>query len=411
VFFGRRPKADPAQAARQLRDSAISMKVAELGLSPSADLPHVWGIMMEAWQSKAVVSLAVFAEGTTSLYFSTGGGVLGAGKRENVRTASRAFLASAEPSLARLSSATTTPLPATGAVRFYVHTFEGLLTAEVEEQELSRGRHPLSALFQAGQAVITEIRLSTGEAALSQAGLSTGMAATQRGGAEQQADAKRHVESLASGIETLRRLTTQRTTYRPPEPHDSVPAAAQEALAAGERDLKEQGMTLLGDRMELQEDGTAVGPGRWFIDKSGTICGRFSAVLSKGTGTITPLVMLFSEASSGEFFLTGRGSAGVSLAKQPNLVREYVKWNDGLGRTLERHRAATARAAKAGELRRIEGIDEALDLLARLRKSGSDWRKIQDADVLLDLDVRSVLGNRYDELGRQVMDVLKHGRT
>jgi hypothetical protein len=74
-------------------------------------------------------------------------------------------------------------------------------------------------------------------------------------------------------------------------------------------------------------------------------------------------------------------------------------------------RGARTSAAKASELRRIEGIEEALDLLARLRKSGSDWRKIQDADVLLDLDVRSVLGNRYDEFGRQVMDVLTRGRT
>jgi hypothetical protein len=405
VFFGRKPKSDPAQEARQLRSSAISMKVAELGLFPSAELPHVWGILMEAWQSKAVVSLAVFAEGTTSLYFSTGGGVLGAGKRENVRIASRAFLASAEAHLVRLSAATETLLPANGVVRFYAHTFEGLLTAEADEQQLGLGRHPLSALFHAGQAVITAIRLSTGEAALSHAGLSTGTT----GGEDRPADTRRHIESVTNGIETLRRLTRQRTAYRPPGPQDSVPAAAQEALAAGERDAKEQGMTLLGDRMEVQEDGTAVGPGRWFIDASATICGRFSAVPSKNTGAVTPLMMLFSEAGSGEFFLTGRGPAGVSLAKPPNLVREYIKWNDGLGRTLERHRAATARAAKAGELRRIVGIEEALDLLARLRKSGSDWRKLQDVGVLLELDVRTVLGNRYDELGRQVIDALTRG--
>jgi hypothetical protein len=58
----------------------------------------------------------------------------------------------------------------------------------------------------------------------------------------------------------------------------------------------------------------------------------------------------------------------------------------------------------------MEGIEDALDLLARLRRSGSDWRKLQDADVLLELDVRAVLGKRYDELGRQVMEVLTRGR-
>jgi hypothetical protein len=134
------------------------MKAAELGLSPTAALPHAWGILMETEHSGSVASLAVFAEGTSSLYFSTGGGVLGSGKRENVRDASRTFLASAESNLARLSAATATPLPETGTVRF-------------------------------------QVRLSTGQA----------------GGAEQPADTQRQIESVANGIETLRRLTTQRT--------------------------------------------------------------------------------------------------------------------------------------------------------------------------------------------------------
>ena len=406
MFFGRKPKPDPAQVAMQLRSAAISMKAAELGLSPSADLPHVWGALMETGHPQAVASLAVFAEGTTSLYFSTGGGVIGGGKHENVRTASRAFLENAEANLARLSMAASTPLPARGKVRFYVHTFEGLLTGEADEQELGLGRLPLSVLFLAGQAVITEVRQSVGEAAIARVGLGAGPTRS----AEQQADTRRHIESLASGIETLRHLATQRTTYRPPGAQDSVPPAAQEALAAASHELGNEGMTLLGDRMELQADGTSIGPGRWFIDASATICGRFSAMVSKTKGTVTPLMMLFSEAISGEFFLTGRGAAGISLAKPPNLIREYLNWSDGLSRTIDRHRAATAGAAKAGTLRRMDGIDDALDLLARLRKSGSDWRALQDADILLDLDVRAVLGKRYDELGPQVINALTRGR-
>jgi hypothetical protein len=34
---------------------------------------------------------------------------------------------------------------------------------------------------------------------------------------------------------------------------------------------------------------------------------------------------------------------------------------------------------------------------------------LQDVGVLLELDVRTVLGNRYDELGRQVIDALTRG--
>ncbi|HVT40992.1 MAG TPA: hypothetical protein VHE78_18290 [Gemmatimonadaceae bacterium] len=400
------PKPDPAKVAQQLRNAAISMKPAELGLAPTTALPHVWGLLMETGHPEAVASLAVFAEGTTSLYFSTGGGVIGAGQHERVRSAARAFLASAEENLARLSSAASAPLPRPGRVRFYAQTFDGLLSAEADEQELGLGRHPLSVLFHAGQAVITEVRHNVSAGAIAQAGLD----ASPIIGADQHAETKRHIESLASGIDTLRRLATQRTAYRAPGGQDAVPPATQEALAAASQELDKEGMTVLGDRMELQADGTAVGPGRWFIDETATICGRFSATVSKTKGTVTPLMMLFSEASSGEFFLTGRGGAGVALAKPPKLFREYVAWSDGLGRALDRHKAATAAATQTGTLRRVDALDDALDLLARLRKSGSDWRSLQDPDVLLELDVRAVLGKRYDELGPQVIRALTRGR-
>src|SRR5258708_17233983 len=147
------------------------MKASDLGLSPSAAFPRVWGVVMESWHSETVVSLSACAEATPSLYFSTGGGVLGGGKRENVCHASRAFLAIAEASVPRLSHASATPVPEKGTVRFFVHTFDGLLTAAASEQALGHGADPLTALFQAAQAVISELRLSTGQDALAMAGV------------------------------------------------------------------------------------------------------------------------------------------------------------------------------------------------------------------------------------------------
>src|SRR5215218_306961 len=42
VWFRRKPKPDPANVTRGLRDQALGLSAAELGLSPTAERPHVW---------------------------------------------------------------------------------------------------------------------------------------------------------------------------------------------------------------------------------------------------------------------------------------------------------------------------------------------------------------------------------
>ncbi len=116
---------------------------------------------MEMGRPQAVVTLVSLADGTTSLYFSNGGGILGGGEHAPVAQASKAFVSSAEPYLPAMAPAPAfpLPLPAVGEVKFYVLTFEGIFTAEAGEQELGNRQHALSPLFYHGQAVLTQIRL------------------------------------------------------------------------------------------------------------------------------------------------------------------------------------------------------------------------------------------------------------
>ena len=113
---------------------------------------------METGYPKAVASLVAFVDGTTSLYFSSGGGMLGAGTHESVRKASTMFLRFANEHVAKFAPASDYPLPEKGRVRFYVHTFDGVLTAERDEQDLGHQRDPLWPVFHAGHAVIAAIR-------------------------------------------------------------------------------------------------------------------------------------------------------------------------------------------------------------------------------------------------------------
>ena len=156
MWFRKRKQSDPAEMSRQLREQALSLRASELGLTPN--LSRVWGLLMETGYPEAVATLAVFADGTTSLYYSSGGGTLGAGDHASVATASKGLLRVADQHLDQFTPAKEHPLPQTGRVRFYVHTFDGIVTADRNEEDLGYERDSLAPVFHAGHAVIAAIR-------------------------------------------------------------------------------------------------------------------------------------------------------------------------------------------------------------------------------------------------------------
>jgi hypothetical protein len=151
-------RADPKPIYLELRGMLLETDPASLGLAPLPGGRQVWAVVMDTAFPEGVASLAVVADGTTSLYTSTGGGTIGAGTHENVAAASRAFLDRVDGALDLLVPASAFPLPSTGRVRFCVLTFDGGRTAEADELDLGEGRHPLSGVFLAAHDVITELR-------------------------------------------------------------------------------------------------------------------------------------------------------------------------------------------------------------------------------------------------------------
>jgi hypothetical protein len=154
----RTPVPEPIPVVRDLRNQALAVEGGELGLAPTAEHPRVWGLVMETGYPQALVTLVVLAEGTTSLYVGSGGGVIGAGAHELVRRAAAALLDRAEAMHDQLEPTHSAPLPAVGEVRFYARTFGGLRSAAADERTLAAGSHRLSPLFLDAHRVITAIR-------------------------------------------------------------------------------------------------------------------------------------------------------------------------------------------------------------------------------------------------------------
>jgi hypothetical protein len=114
---------------------------------------------MDIAYPEAAASLVSLADDSASVYFSTGGGVIGGQAHDAVANAAKAFVQAAHRDLAKLKAPPDELLPKPGYVRFFVLTDEGKRFAEAEEQILGEGKHELSPLFYAGQEVITQLRL------------------------------------------------------------------------------------------------------------------------------------------------------------------------------------------------------------------------------------------------------------
>jgi hypothetical protein len=147
------------EAYSALRHQALSTRRTEVGIpAPPPEVP-VWGILMETGYPEATATLLALSDGTTSLYLSSGGGVIGGHAHQSVRQANAALLQTANRYYQHLKPSESFPVPAAGHTLFYILTDSGVLSGGGLEDDLGHGRHPLSPLFHAGHRVITQLRI------------------------------------------------------------------------------------------------------------------------------------------------------------------------------------------------------------------------------------------------------------
>ena len=139
-----------------LRKQALSMSATEAGVTMADD--QVWGVLMDLPISEATATVVAFADGSASIYLSSGGGFIGGGQQAGIKRAAEAFVDAGRDVTKYFTPTADYPLPAAGQVRFYLRTGAHVATALADERELESGRHRLSALFAAGQDVIASYR-------------------------------------------------------------------------------------------------------------------------------------------------------------------------------------------------------------------------------------------------------------
>ena len=160
----RRAKQEAQQPASEgifeaLRSQALSVGAASVGIAPSAELPRVYGVVMDRAYPEGLATLVAFADGTTSLYTSGGGGVIGGGEHASVAALNRQLLIAAEDHLERFSLRHQTELPNDGRVLITVLTYTGRFAAESSAEDLGEGRHAAAPVFYAAHEVIHALHM------------------------------------------------------------------------------------------------------------------------------------------------------------------------------------------------------------------------------------------------------------
>jgi len=142
-----------------LREQVIKLDKPPLLTGPDGRPFATWGVLMELGLADGTITVVSIGDGTTSLYTSSGGGVLAAGQRPGPATASRNLVISVERQLDDFAPVVDVPLPKPGIVAFVALTHEGPRLVESTPREMNATEHPLHGLWISANAVLNEVRL------------------------------------------------------------------------------------------------------------------------------------------------------------------------------------------------------------------------------------------------------------
>jgi hypothetical protein len=147
-----------ASSYNELREMAIWTKPGQLGLSLASGKTVVYGVVMDWDVKNGTASIISFLSGDASIYFSSGGSIVGRGTHENVKIIAKQFVEEAQQMLGNATKTDQTPLPDENNVVFYLLTNKGIYSGQDNMDNLSKRNSIWLGLFLIGNEVINELR-------------------------------------------------------------------------------------------------------------------------------------------------------------------------------------------------------------------------------------------------------------
>jgi hypothetical protein len=149
---------NPDEVYLALRGRVLGTVPSEIGIAPTSEAPHVWGVVLEMALARGTATVVALADGTSSLYTSTGGGVIGGGSHQRVAVAARNCVREAETALDEFPPVDVVPLPGADRTALVTLTYGGPRRVEWGGGPLAVPDERILTVYAAAQAVITELR-------------------------------------------------------------------------------------------------------------------------------------------------------------------------------------------------------------------------------------------------------------
>jgi hypothetical protein len=147
----------PAEIFIDLRNRVLKASPEDFGIEVSSAI-EPWAILMDMGLSEGVVTLVCLKDGSTSLYFSNGGGIIGGGEHKNVNNAAKNFVKFSKDFIPLMEKVTTYPLLILSKVRFYIITKSGIFSSKLFDESELGDNNKFSKLYNAGHGVIAALR-------------------------------------------------------------------------------------------------------------------------------------------------------------------------------------------------------------------------------------------------------------
>ena len=144
----------PAEVSADLRRLALDTPP----FDPATPPDEPYGFITEFRQSGAVVTLAAYSTGDVSLYFSTGGGIIGGIGKSEVKELAHSIIESVRPLVSQLEQSAKTEEPGDGEYCFYLLTPAGRRVCRINASGTARADGPEVKLIRLGGALLTKVR-------------------------------------------------------------------------------------------------------------------------------------------------------------------------------------------------------------------------------------------------------------
>ncbi len=141
-----------------MRKLAFNYTPEQLGIKAENNY-QVYGAVVDMGVSSGnTATLICFIDGTASLYFSNGGGIIGAGQHDSVKQVVESFLLASHQAVPIMKHADSIDnLPDENHHTFYLFTMAGIFSLDLDINDVQKTKEAY-LLFSQSQMVLSEIR-------------------------------------------------------------------------------------------------------------------------------------------------------------------------------------------------------------------------------------------------------------